>query len=295
MEISFNQCKFNLQKIIKKERKKGRKNMKRICLIMAIAVLLATFVNAQKRLSDVEAFDDSIKTNISKAIEGSTKIQMNAVTTADVGEPDSFGKNVKFFGIAASGLVILTTDCSEANVGILGPDDRCQLITDQNVVTGTNYFDIGRITIPGKSLDNVLHVISRSSYSYAMNNLGTTPSLARVGFVPSLTLESVAFNDPSAIDPATGLPMNGALRTTGSGLLSITKTIAADAIENVAQNSGGSSILGFSREYFRQIGMSNSAIDRFYKNPVTIKIGIRASSQLVSEATFRYSIRLMGN
>jgi hypothetical protein len=269
--------------------------MKKICLIMVIALLSATFVNAQKRLSDVEAFDDPIKTNIRKSGDSSKRFQMNALSAADVGEPDSFGKNVKFFGIAVSGLVILSTDCSEANVGILGPDDRCHLITDQNVVTGANYLDLGRITIPGKSVDNVLHLLSRSSYSYSIGNLGTTPGTARVGFVPSLTLESIAFNDPSAIDPATGLPMNGAFKSNATGLFSTTKTIAAGAIENVSNNTGGSSILGFSREYFRLIGMSNAAIDIFYKNPVTIKIGIRASTQLASESTFRYSIRLMGN
>jgi hypothetical protein len=272
------------------------KTFRSLTLILLATLLVAVCVSAQKReMLEGEELFEARKVVTPKKNEGFPVGRLSALSAADVGEPDSFGKNVKFFGVASSGIVILTTDCSEANVGILGPDDRCQLITDQSVVTGVNYVDLGRMTIPGRSVDNVLHVISRGSYTYSMGNLGTTPSLGRVGYVPSITLESIAFNDPSAIDPATGLPMNGALRSTGTNLFAMTKTIAPGAIENLSNRSGSSSILGFSREYFRQIGMTDSAINLFYKNPVTIKIGIRASTQLVSEAVFSYSIRLMGN
>jgi hypothetical protein len=272
------------------------KTFRFITLVLLVTLLVAVCVSAQKRemLEGEELFEPR-KIVTPKKGEDFPVGRLAALSAADVGEPDSFGKNVKFFGFASSGIVIFTTDCSEANVGILGPDDRCHLITDQNVVTGANDINLGRITIPGKSVDNVLHVISRGSYTYSMSNLGTVPSIARVGYVPSITLESVAFNDPSAIDPATGLPMNGSLRSTGTNLFSTTKMIAAGAFENVSQRSGSSSTLGFSREYFRQIGMSDAAINLFYKKPVTIKIGIRASTQLVSEAVFSYSIRLMGN
>jgi hypothetical protein len=44
-------------------------------------------------------------------------ITIEAVSAADVGEPDSFGKNALFLGIAQSGIVIIDPTCDPASTG----------------------------------------------------------------------------------------------------------------------------------------------------------------------------------
>ncbi len=272
------------------------KTFKTLNLILLATLLLAVCVSAQKpEIIEGEQLTETRKVAPTKKDELFPIGKLAALTASDVGEPDSFGKNAKFLGTVRSGIFLLTSDCSVAAVGVLGPDDRCYVVTDPTIQTTYNELDLGRITIPGKSADNILYGISAASHVYFMSNNGTTSSLGRVNFVPSITMESVAFNDPSAIDPATGLPMNGSLRTTGTTLFTRTRTLAAGDVENEFIRGGGANTLGFSREYFRQIGLSNSAIDTFYKNPVTIKVNMRITTRLVSEATFSFGVRFLGN
>jgi hypothetical protein len=273
------------------------KKIKNIILIMSVALFASSFAIGQKKVTGTEDTFDSERVVVVKKDDGamSAKQQLNALTALEVGEPDSFGKNAKFLGVVRSGLFILTSDCSVAAVGVLGPDDRCYVVTDPTISTTYNELDLGRITIPGKSADNILYGISTGSHNYNMSNNGTASSVGRVSFVPSITMESVAFNDPSAIDPATGLPMNGALRTTGTRLLARSRTLAAGDVENEFSRGGGANTLGFSREYFRQIGLSDSAINMFYKKPVTIKVNMRITTRLISEATFSFGVRFLGN
>src|ERR1041385_2645893 len=56
-----------------------------------------------------------------------------AVTAADVGEPDSFGKSAEFLGVAQSGTILIDPTCDPAQIGTLGPDDHCITVPDPSV------------------------------------------------------------------------------------------------------------------------------------------------------------------
>ena len=173
-----------------------------------------------------------------------------AVTAADVGDPDSFGRNAQFLGFASAGVVLIDPTCDPADIGVLGPDDRCITVADPSVpVPATTFNDIGRITIPGKSADNIIYAIANNTLSYDVFNPNANSVQGRLTYVPSITIESVALNDPSLINPNTGLPFNGSFTTSGFGSRFFNKTIAPGASEFVTDTYTRANTAGFSRVF----------------------------------------------
>src|ERR1700755_538822 len=92
--------------------------MKKFVLILAIFCLGSHLASAQKDRS-IEPVKpvithemDDIRPKVSILPEGLSAA--NSLDPADVGEADSFGKNVKFLGTANAGLVIIYTSCDPA-------------------------------------------------------------------------------------------------------------------------------------------------------------------------------------
>ena len=100
------------------------------------------------------------------------------LTAADVGEPDSFGKNVKFLGTAATGAVYVYHSCDpqilldELEI-TLGADDR-YLAQTGGATSSAVFSDLGRITIPGRSADNVVYFILNNKSAAKLKTLSPT-------------------------------------------------------------------------------------------------------------------------
>jgi hypothetical protein len=236
------------------------------------------------------------KSSSSDQVQSAKINAATAVTAADVGEPDSFGKNALFLGIAQSGFVLIDPTCDPNDIGPLGPDDHCIVVADPSVpLPSTTINDVARITIPGKSVANIVYAIGNHNVSYDMFNASAGTAFGRMTYVPSVTIESSALNDPSLIDPTTGNPFNGSFTTTGIGTYSTTKTLASGATEFQALSYSRANTLGFSRTYFAGLGLPSNVIDDLYKKPMTIRLNVRVSSRWVDSATMFFTIRFLGN
>jgi hypothetical protein len=113
-------------------------------------------------------------------------------------------------------------------------------------------------------------------------------------YSPRITIESVALTDPAAIDPGTGLPMNGSYTTAGSGTKAQSKSIEAGFLESQVDSYSRANTIGFSREFFRQLGLSEAIITRLFRNPVTIRLGMRVSVRNVPFGLYTYTARILG-
>jgi hypothetical protein len=71
-------------------------------------------------------------------------------------------------------------------------------------------------------------MINNQTVSFSMINTGAATTQGRFSYVPTITIESEALNDPSLIDPTTGLPYNGSFTTGGSGAYLANKTMAPE-------------------------------------------------------------------
>lgn len=224
----------------------------------------------------------------------------NSLTVAEVGDPDSFGKNAKFLGTATTGFVYIYYSCDPAILLAeleltLGADDRCLAAPTPGVAVNGQFNDIGRITIPGRSADNVFFFLANNLVNYDLLNPNPTPVSSSFLYSPTITLESVALNDPAAIDPGTGLPMNGSYTTGINGTKLLSKTLAGNAFENTFERYASTSSRGFARSFFADLGLPQNVINKIYNKPLTIKLNIRVRTNYTTFGQFNYAMRILAN
>ena len=270
-------------------------------IVSCLAVLTMLQIASAQDRSDLKAAIKAQRDALKQESQNGPRPNANAVTpaavtAADVGEPDSFGKNAKVLGIAASGAILIDPTCDPANVGPLGPDDHCITVPDPSVpVPATTFNDIARITIPGKSADNIIYAIANHTISFDMINTDVAPGQCRISYGPTVTIESDALTDPSLIDPTTGLPFNGSFTTGGVGTYFTNKTLSPGADEFQTQSYSRANTTGFSRSFFAGLGLPNNVINQLYKNPMTIRLNVRVSSRCVDSAVLIFTMRFLGN
>jgi len=266
------------------------------CLAMLTMLQIAFAQDRSDLKAEIKEQRDALLKERQNALRPNVAVTPAAVTAADVGEPDSFGRNAKFFGIAASGIVLIDPTCDPADVGPLGPDDHCITVPDPSVpVPATTFNDVARITIPGRSADNIIYAIANHTVSFEMFNPGATPTQGRISYVPTITIESDVLNDPSLIDPTTGLPFNGSFTTGGLGTYFTNKTLASGASEFQTQSYTRANTTGLSRTFFAGVGLPANVINDLYKKPMTIRLNVRVSSRWVDSAILIFTIRFLGN
>lgn len=224
----------------------------------------------------------------------------SAVSAGDVGEIDSFDKAAKFMGIASSGVMYVYSSCDPAillnDLGlVLGSDDRCLAAPNPGVTSTATFTDIARINLPAKANANILYMVNNHTINWQFENPIAGNTSALMSYSPQVTIESVALNDPTAINPDTGLPMNGSFTTTGNGTKSVSKALFQGDFETLVDSYSRANTLGFSRTYFAALGLPNNVINELFKKPMTIRLGARISVRNVPFGQYVYTARFLGN
>ncbi len=233
------------------------------------------------------------------------------LSPADFNDTASFGKNAKFLGSLYAGTLYVYRSCDpqvlldELQL-TLAADDHCIVHNSTTPMTTTSVFDpVWQITIPGNSVDNVIYPMLNNTIGYdafpsdqgpPVGNNGYLSGFASIRFSPVVTIESSALNDPAAIDPSTGLPMNGSYTASLPGTR--VKGFLVNTDDFVSENDSYASVggRGFSRTYFAALGLPNGVINNLFKRSMTLKFGIRADvNGPMQQAYFSYTFRLLGN
>lgn len=276
---------------------------KLLSVIFTIAVCLQAGF-AQKNLS---ASQREFQKEAAEIKKESTSAAMNLVP-ADFNDTASFGKNAKFLGSLYAGTLYVYRSCDpqilldELQL-TLAPDDHCIVHTSATPMTTTSVFDPAwQITIPANSVDNVIYPMLNNTVGYDATpstpptGNGYLAGFASIRYSPIVTIESVALNDPAAIDPNTGLPMNGSFTATLPGTR--VKGLVVGVDDFFSENDSYASVAGrgFSRVYFASLGLPQSVINNLFKRSMTLKFGIRADvNGPIQQAFFSYQFRLLGN
>jgi hypothetical protein len=236
---------------------------------------------------------------------------LRVASPADFNDTASFGKTTKFLGSLYAGTVFVYRSCDPQILldelqTTLAPDDHCIVHNSTTPMTTTTVFDpVWQTTIPGTAVNNVIYPMLNNHVGYdafpsslgqPFGNNGYGTGMAFIRFTPVVTIESDALNDPAAIDPNTGLPMNGSFTANLPGTR--VKTFMVGADDYIAENDNYASVggRGFSRTYFEALGLPQTVINQLFRKPVTLKFGIRADvNGPVQQAFFSYTFRLLGN
>lgn len=230
---------------------------------------------------------------------GASATAMSApVTAAEVGDADTFGRNVIWDGLIQTGFISMSTDCTPvAGDPAPGPDDHCVTLNPAPAVTTFDLPDIGRMTLPGKSSHNILCHWLTPIVTYSLFNGTGVPANGSMRLSPYLKIESEVLNDPSLIDPNTGLPYGGVLETGFATTYRNSHTMAPGETDTQSFGNSRVCIAGtISRQGLIQgYGFTDTQVDKFFKKPMTLRFGLRGSASLVNFASITYGLRIMGD
>lgn len=206
-------------------------------------------------------------------------------TNAEVGDADSFGKRVVWLGMVQTGGVTLAADCTPNPNNPLGPDDRCVVLNAPPASTSVVEVDLGRITLPKDSTDDLICHWVTPVINFTFKNNTVDPVIARFSSTATYRLESKVLEGvighievPIATDSEFGTLAAGAVQTRQ---IRSTRTCIGGLISK-------SQLIG-------AYGLTEKQATQFFKEPITIRAGVIVSAQYVERATILYGTRFTGD
>jgi hypothetical protein len=237
---------------------------------------------------------------LSALLVGSSVVAMAAMAAPgvdEVGDPDSFGNNVIYLGIAQTPGISLLDDCTPDPMYPPDPDSRCITLKPQPLTTTFDEGKLDYIKLPGGATKTLICFAVTPSMNFQFNNLtGADQPSARFVARPVITIESDVLNDPGLIDPSTGLPLSGRIvlpLSTYSESRSLEKGERAQKQMFLSRSCIGG--LVSRRSLIDNYGLSDAQADTFFAKEITLILGASGSAQLVDYATYFYGIRLYGD
>ena len=217
-----------------------------------------------------------------------------AVSDADVGDADSFGRKVTYVGIIASEDVDLEVSGCQPSTD---PGYQCVTLNPQPQSTSFNFSDMGHITLPANSTHSLLCFQFTTIQSWEFNNETSSPAESQLDFNESVTIESPLLDDPSLIDPTTGQPFAGKL-TAGigtdigdGGTLQPGQDRYHSAWSTRACQGGAISKSALKSIY----NLPDNIVDRFFREPMTIRLNARGDATLVQFGGMTFGVRFYGD
>jgi hypothetical protein len=250
-------------------------------LLLATLLLAAPLVSAAPRHAGPEASADVPTRHAAKG----------GPSDAEVGDADSFGRNVKWLGVADMN-VTLVDDCSGTD-----PESRCQVLAPGAGVTAFEFEDIGHIALPERASNSLFcHWFSPVlDISYA--NPTAAPVVARLTYNPSLTVENPVLATPGLIDPTTGLPFGGRLRTSMTASERFEVPLPPGMALSERQRDSAVCIAGFltRKSLVELYGLSEAQAREFFRRPTTVRLNLSGSAQYVQFASLYFGFRIVGD
>ena len=262
---------------------------------LAVSALAATAVAANGNTRSAETRSDVAAI---KQEQKAAKAVATAVAASDVGDADSFGRNAKWIGLMSSGVIQLTDfadDCLPENFQG-GPDDHCVVLNPQPMSTTFSFPDVGRMVIPAKAANSLFCHAQTPIASTLLQNQSAGGMTARITYTPTYTFENPVLADPSLIDPTTGLPFNGKLTQTLSG------------IRHQLTLQPGENFLGRDDEtrfcingmisknmLMTSFGLTDAQATKFFTKDTIVTMGITGNAQGVVFSSMINNVRWLGD
>jgi len=210
----------------------------------------------------------------------------------DVGDPDSFGRNVTYIGMTQTDSVTIAPDCSFSDPEF----ERCIVGNPAPLPTAFNEADLAIINLPAKSTKSLICFAFTPfiGVSWA-NNTGTMQTASFIATAP-IIIDNEVLDDPALIDPNTGLPFGGSLSLSLSSWFN-RHSIEAGEFEDENSSQSRSCIAGLVSKQALVLGygLTEAQATQFFKKPMTIHFGARGTVQMADFMSYFYGIRLYGD
>src|SRR5688572_29915259 len=131
-------------------------------------------------------------------------------TVEEVGDADSFGRDVIYLGSAQTANVGLNPDCTPDPSNPPLPNDRCVVLNAQPAATSWNEDGLATMQLPAESTRSLIcFALTPNVFFEFLNLTGVAQSNASFTARAVITIENAVLDDPTLIDPNTGLPYGG--------------------------------------------------------------------------------------
>ncbi|MCA0393501.1 MAG: hypothetical protein LCH70_05175 [Proteobacteria bacterium] len=215
------------------------------------------------------------------------------VSVDDVGDVESFRRNVTWLGVAQMNLD-LREKCPKPDPA---SNAACVPLLPAPATTAFDVQDVARIKLPPKATHSILcHWFSPVLMVNYRNPTGAA-AIAQLAYTPTLTVENPVLDDPALIDPTTGLPFGGRLTAgmTASELFQV--PLAAGAALDARERDTATCIGGFvTRKSLVGVwGLSEAQADAFFGKETTVRMNVRGTARYVGNASLVFGLRIVGD
>lgn len=213
-----------------------------------------------------------------------------APTIEEVGDVDSFGRNVKWLGVASMNIALSDT-CDD-------PELACAVLNPAPAVTAFSFQDVARITLPPKATHSLLCYWLSPFNVVTYANPTAAPVVARLRYTPTLTIENEVLDDPVLVDPTTGLPFGGKLTTFMTSSESFEVPLPASLSITERTRDSAVCIAGFltRRALQDNYGLTENQAKQFFKKQTVVRMNlIGGNAQYVQNASLIFGFRIVGD
>lgn len=213
-----------------------------------------------------------------------------SVAVEDVGDVDSFGRNLKWLGVTNAFMTLAPT-CDPAD------PTPCQVLAPSPSSTAFDFTDAVRIKLPRKASNSLLCYWFSPVLNVNWQNATAAPVVGRLIINPTLTVENPVLDDPALIDPSTGAPFGGKLETGMTAAERFEVPMAPGVAFTERTRDSAVCIAGFvtRRNLIDGYGLTPAQADEFFKKPTTVRLNVRGSAQHVSFASLIFGLRIIGD
>lgn len=261
----------------------------------AVASLVVHASNAPRRTPGVAASADLLPDARQRALAATARSFADKAgpTLEDVGDVDSFGRNVTWLGVTQMNIDLAPT-CPKPGTYA---DHACAVLQPAPAPTGFEFGDVARIALPPRATHSILCHWLSPVLQVRYENPTAGSAIARLNLQPTLTIENPVLDDPALLDPTTGMPFGGRLTTsmTASELFEV--PLPPGMALTARERDSATCVAGFltRRSLVELWGLTPAHAEAFFDKPTTVRMNLRGSAQYVSGASLVYGLRIVGD
>ncbi len=215
------------------------------------------------------------------------------LSAAEVGDPESFGKRLRWLGFVQTELLDFQTDCS----GAAAEGERCVEMPDDLSFSEFDERELASISLPAKAASTMICQWITPFIFYSFDNPSKKIEPAASLFLqPYVTVESELFDDPALTDPVTGEPLAGAYEYNAAASFYRQRQLDPGETSVDFTNFSRVCIAGIlNPKQLSELGLTEKQIRTFFRKPITIRFNVRGSTESVGSARIFYGMRLVGS
>ncbi|TCZ82867.1 hypothetical protein [Lysobacter sp. N42] len=262
-----------------------------LALAVAALVLAASSVRATRpapEAGNADLLPPPAQLRLSRASSG--PVAPASVTVDQVGDVDSFGRNLRWLGVT-NAFITLAPTCDPTD------PTPCQALSPSPASTAFDFTDTVRIELPKKATNSLFCYWFSPVLTVNWQNATASPVVGRLVINPTLTVENPVLDDPALIDPGTGAPFGGRLETGMTSSERFEVPMAPGVAFTERTRDSAVCIAGFitRRNLIDGYGLTPAQADEFFKKPTTVKLNVRGSAQHVGFASLVFGLRIIGD